>query len=56
MIDERTFATKIPPWKYAEIEKKVVELYIEQGIHSFPIDPFEIILRLRTDSCRYSPL
>ena len=45
MIDERTFATKIPPWKYAEIEKKVVELYIEQGIHSFPIDPFEIIKR-----------
>lgn len=43
MIDECTFATKIPPWKYAEIEKKVVELYIEQGIHSFPIDPFEII-------------
>lgn len=43
MIDELSFATKIPSWKYAEIEKKVVDLYSELGIHNFPIDPFEII-------------
>lgn len=43
MIDEHTLATKIPPWKYTEIEKKVLRLYVEQGIRSFPINPFEII-------------
>lgn len=43
MRDENTFAIKIPAWKYAEIEKKVVELYIKQKVCSFPIDPFEII-------------
>ena len=43
MMDERGVAVKIPPWKYAEIEEKVVELYVEQGIHSLPIDPFAII-------------
>lgn len=35
--------TKIPPWKYEEIERKVVNLYIEQNIHRMPIDPFAII-------------
>ncbi len=44
MIDEeRTRAVRIPPWKYDEIEKRVVDLYIEQNIHSVPIDPFAII-------------
>lgn len=35
--------TKIPPWKYEEIERKVANLYIEQDIRSLPIDPFPII-------------
>ena len=44
MIDTvQTQASKIPPWKYAEIEKKVVALYLEQRIHKLPIDPFQII-------------
>jgi len=44
MIDTvQTKASKIPSWKYAEIEKKVVALYIEQNIHKLPIDPFQII-------------
>ena len=44
MIDTvQTKPSKIPPWKYAEIERKVVDLYIEQDIHKLPIDPFEII-------------
>ena len=44
MIDTvQTKPSKIPSWKYAEIEKKVVDLYIEQNIHTLPIDPFEII-------------
>ena len=44
MIDTvQTKPSKIPPWKYAEIERKVVELYVEQSIHKLPIDPFEII-------------
>lgn len=34
---------KIPPGKYEEIERRVLDLYVEQNIHSFPIDPFEII-------------
>lgn len=34
---------KIPSWRYEEIEKKVVDLYIEQSITKIPIDPFEII-------------
>lgn len=44
MIDcIHTNASKIPKWKYEEIEKKVVDLYIEQQIHKLPIDPFAII-------------
>ena len=43
MIDTvQTKPSKIPTWKYAEIERKVVDLYIEQDIHKLPIDPFEI--------------
>ena len=38
--------SKIPSWKYAEIERKVAELYEQQNIHSFPIDPFQIIKNL----------
>ena len=44
MIDTvRTNSSKIPSWLYAKIERKVVDLYIEQGITEIPIDPFEII-------------
>lgn len=44
MIDTaRTSAIKIPSWKYDEIEKKVVDLCVEQGVHKLPIDPFIII-------------
>ncbi len=44
MIDtDRINASKIPKWKYDEIEQKVVNLYIEQNIRKFPVDPFEII-------------
>ena len=44
MIDTvQTKPSKIPTWKYAEIERKVVDLYVEQDIHKLPIDPFEII-------------
>ena len=35
--------SKIPAWLYAEIESKVVDLYIEQNICKIPIDPFEVI-------------
>ena len=44
MIDtDRVVASKIPKWRYDEIERKVVDLYIEQDIHSFPLDPFKIL-------------
>lgn len=44
MIDnESTCDIKIPPWKYKDIEKSVVKLYVEQNINRLPIDPFEII-------------
>lgn len=44
MIDnDKLIMFKIPQWRYDEIEKKVVEMYVEQGIHSFPIDPFKIL-------------
>lgn len=29
--------------KYEEIERKVVDLYVEQDIRTIPIDPFEIL-------------
>lgn len=34
---------KMPSWLYEKIERKVVALYVEQGIGSLPIDPFAII-------------
>lgn len=40
---DKVVASKIPQWRYAEIEKKVVNLYIEQDIHSVPINPFKIL-------------
>ena len=44
MIDvEPISALKIPPWKYKEIESKVVDLYLEQDIRKIPLDPFEIL-------------
>lgn len=44
MIDtDRVVASKIPKWRYDEIERKVFDLYIEQDIHSFPLDPFKIL-------------
>ncbi len=44
MMDSiRTAKIKIPSWKYEKTEKAVVDLYVEQGIHSLPIDPFFII-------------
>lgn len=44
MIDYECANTiKIPSNQYKRIEKKVVDLYIEQGINHFPIDPFVII-------------
>ena len=41
--NESTPGAKIPPWKYEEIERRVVKLYEEQHINKFPIDPFEIV-------------
>ncbi len=44
MIDTaRVNPSKIPSWMYDEIERKVVDLYKEQGITEVPINPFEII-------------
>lgn len=43
ILNDCRYQIKIPPQKYEEIEKKVVELYTAQGIHSVPINPFEII-------------
>lgn len=34
---------KMPSWLYEKIERKVVALYVEQGIRHLPIDPFAII-------------
>lgn len=41
--DEMIIGAKIPPGKYEEIERRVVDLYVEQDIHNMPIDPFTII-------------
>lgn len=41
--DEMISGVKIPPSIYEEIEKCVVDLYVEQDIHNIPIDPFSII-------------
>ncbi len=41
--DEMIIGAKILPEKYEEIERRVVDLYAKQGIHSLPIDPFAII-------------
>lgn len=35
--------SKMTSWLYEKIERKVVALYVEQGICSLPIDPFAII-------------
>lgn len=44
MIDTvHTNPSKIPSWMYDKIERKVVDLYIEQSITEIPINPFEII-------------
>lgn len=44
MIDyEVIIVARIPPGKYEEIERRVVDLYVEQDIHNMPIDPFNII-------------
>ena len=40
---ENVLSTRIPSWKFVEIEKKVVSLYTEQKIRRVPINPFEII-------------
>lgn len=42
---ENEISIKIPKWRYDEIERKVVELYIKEKIHSVPINPFKIIER-----------
>lgn len=41
--DEMVSGVKIPLEKYSEIERRVVDLYVEQNINKLPIDPFEII-------------
>lgn len=43
MNDDRKLEIRIPPHYYERIERKVVALYVEQGICSIPIDPFAII-------------
>ena len=43
MSPARSHTFRIPKKKYDEIEKKVVDLYIEQNICNIPIDPFQII-------------
>ncbi len=44
MTDENVKITpRIPSWRYREIEKKVVNLYKENGFYKPPIDPYEII-------------
>lgn len=44
MIDnESKLDVRITPNKYEEIERCVVDLYAEQGVHCLPIDPFSII-------------
>ena len=46
MIDENEHTTvKLLPALYDEIEQKVASLYVELGISSVPIDPFEIAAR-----------
>lgn len=44
---DKVVASKIPKWRYDEIERKVVDLYIEQDIHSLPLDPFKILEKRR---------
>lgn len=41
--DDCKMETKMPSWLYEKIERKVVALYVEQGIRHLPIDPFAII-------------
>ncbi len=41
--DTHRLHIRIPAWKYEEIEKAVVDLYIEQWINTLSIDPFRII-------------
>lgn len=41
--DEMMIGVKLPSGKYEEIERSVVDLYVEQNIHNIPIDPFSII-------------
>lgn len=48
--------SRILSWKYEEIERKVVDLYIEQNIHSLPIDPFEIIKKRKYEFVPFSKL
>ena len=44
MIDTQHISQfRISYSKYEEIERKVVDLYVEQDIRTIPIDPFEII-------------
>ena len=47
MIDENhATSSKIPKWKYEEIEKKVLSLYTELNIRKLPIDPLAITRKL----------
>ena len=44
MIDtDRVVASKIPKWRYEEIERVVVDLYVKHSIHNIPIEPFKIL-------------
>lgn len=40
---DQTISINIPSWRYDEIEKKAVDLYVEKQINRLPIDPFSII-------------
>ena len=54
MIDTvQTKPSKIPTWKYAEIERKVVDLYIEQDIHKLPKRTKNFIRRRKEFSVKF---
>lgn len=53
---EYTSQFRISYSKYEKIERKVVDLYVEQDIHTIPIDPFEIIKKRKYTLIPFSTL
>ncbi len=57
MIDDECSVNESLPWTvYEKIEKAVFELFRRLGINSFPIDPFEIAMKLGCELLPYSKI